>query len=405
MARLRRAVGAIAGGILREWSHYPSRAVFQSFQREAFTGALVGYRQFIPAVEALSALGFVAHRPGIRFTDGIDWDDGHGVGFDGRAARFRPTMALLTAAAACGVVPDAARADFGVDYPTVAPRLADANLIALRPIKQRHRPPQGTPPAMDRVNPNGAAMVSLRNQVREANDLAASHEVTGCTPPRWTRSFRGNLSLFGRWTAAGVGNYQNVPTADRQAMKIDGEPVAEVDVRGSHLTIMHGLLGLPAPMGDPYDLDGVVGGRDVVKAWITITLGKGSPAERWPAGKVSEMPALASHTAREVGAAVCARYPFLRRPAEAVASLTGLDRMTHLGTPRRLLTLRLMALEAEALTLALTRLWARGVFALPLHDAVVVPVSGEAAARVALRVGFGGRLRVIPELTVSLPVA
>ena len=48
-----------------------------------------------------------------------------------------------------------------------------------------------------------------------------------------------------------------------------------------------------------------------------------------------------------------------------------------MGAPARLLTHRLMAIEAQALTGAMEYLrGSRGVLALPMHDGLIVPVSG-----------------------------
>lgn len=159
---------------------------------------------------------------------------------------------------------------------------------------------------------------------------------------------------------------------------INGEPVAEVDVRASHLSIMHGLLGLPLPDDDLYRFPEVP--RDVAKAWVTATLGKGSPVVRWATKATQDNPDLADHDPRRVGEIICDRYPFLRRPAEAVEGPAGLDRLRHIGPPARLLTHRLMGIEAQALTGAMGYLRSDGVLALPMHDGLIVPASAAAHA-------------------------
>ncbi len=142
---------------------------------------------------------------------------------------------------------------------------------------------------------------------------------------------------------------------------------------------MHGLLGLPLPEGDPYEVPSVP--RSVVKTWITGTLGKGTPVRRWAPKAIKNSPELPNHNAKEVGRLICDRYPFLHQPARAVAGAAGLDRLCHLGTPERLLTHRLMAIEAEALTGAMGAIRGRGVLALPMHDGLIVPkVAWRAAA-------------------------
>lgn len=400
LARLRRAVEGIVGSLLWSWGRSTPRLAFHSFHAAAFSGGLVGHRQFIAAIASLTRLGLVGQRAGIRYA-AYFFEHEDGPVYDGRAARFWPTSKLLAQAVAHGVFAEGIRADFRLTYPTKPPRIAEFDLVALKPIKRQKRDREG-PPLMERIPLGDPARGRLREPVRAMNALAERHAVQGCTPPRWTRQFRGNLALYGRWIATGGGNYQSIPKADRAAIRIDGEAVAEVDVRASHLTIMHGLLDLPAPEGDPYTV-GEAGPclRGAVKAWVTATLGKGGPVKRWSKHSLADRPGLADFPADRLGDLVCGRYPFLCRPALEVAGVAGLDTLGHLGTPQRLLTFRLMALEAEALTVALTTLWGQGTLALPLHDALIVPAPAVAEARAAMTDAFRTRLGVVPTLTVS----
>ncbi len=48
------------------------------------------------------------------------------------------------------------------------------------------------------------------------------------------------------------------------------KPAVEIDISASHLSIMHALMGLPLPKGDPYVVPGF--DRSTVKAWINATL-------------------------------------------------------------------------------------------------------------------------------------
>ena len=118
----------------------------------------------------------------------------------------------------------------------------------------------------------------------------------GCTPPQWKCVFTANALLGGRWIAAGrEGVYQTMPAERRQAViVIDGEAVAEVDVRACHLSIVHGLLGLPLPSEDDlYQFPRVP--CWVAKSWITATLGKGSQVTKWAARAHRDKPELANH--------------------------------------------------------------------------------------------------------------
>jgi hypothetical protein len=73
--------------------------------------------------------------------------------------------------------------------------------------------------------------------------------------------------------------------------------------------------------------------RPVIKGWIAATLGKGSPATRWAAKGIKENPEVGHYDPRRVGHVICERYPFLRKPAQAVARTAGLYKLDHLGPP------------------------------------------------------------------------
>jgi hypothetical protein len=224
-----------------------------------------------------------------------------------------------------------------------------------------------------RRDDSGAARV--REEVEHYNEWAAQHEIRGCLPPRFKRVFTASMLLGGRWYAVGnEDNYQRMSGAERLRITIAGEPVVEVDVRASHLSIMHGLLGLALPEGDPYGFPCV--SRSVAKAWTTAAPGKGSPVKRWARRTSKDTPELLDVDPKRIGEIVCDRYPFLRRPAQAVSDKAGLNTMIHIGPPVSLLTHRLMAIEAAALTGAMSVLRNRGILALPMHDGLLVPDSG-----------------------------
>jgi hypothetical protein len=369
LAKLNAAVGAIAGGVLRRWGRPEPQAVFRSRTPGDFTGSPVGARQFLAAIDGLVSLGLVCRSPAIRYLQ-FDWGDGQTV-YGGRAPRYWPSATLLGLAAHHGVTPATIETDFGDIIPTKPPVvLKPVQVFALKQQGQRDKLPLP-------LSKLGSDAHRIRQGIDEANAFAAEHEVRGCLPPRWYRVFVECPTLGGRWQAAGrEGVYQVMREADRVSkITIDGEAVAEFDVKASHLSIMHGLLGLPLPEDDPYDIPDLP--RSVVKAWITAALGKGSPVRSWAKKAIKRDPELGNHDAKHVGQLICHRYPFMRRPAHAVSEAAGLDRLEGIGPPERLLTHRLMAIEAAAMTGAIEYLRTnRGVLALPVHDSLIVPQSG-----------------------------
>jgi hypothetical protein len=158
-------------------------------------------------------------------------------------------------------------------------------------------------------------------------------------------------------------------TTRQRLIKIDGEPAVEVDISASHLTILHGLLGVPCDgEGDPYGLLGH--DRETVKAWLLLALGSSG----------------ASHGGNRflaVKKAGLARYPFLADlPTLGIGPL---DLHYH---------------EAEILGLAMEDLMERGIGFLPIHDALMVAERNAGGAVDAIKRGFDRYFRGRLGLTV-----
>jgi hypothetical protein len=393
-AKLADAVGAIVGTILKNWSRPSPRPVFRSGKAASFSDSPIAYRQFKAARDGLVGLGLIATQRG--YQQAIDWGDGKS--WFGKAARYWPTPQLLALAAAHGVTPATAAGDFTTPPPTKPPTVRAPIVVTSFKQTTGYRTGQGTKQRMH-VAALGPELEQLRSEVEEVNAFAAQIDVRGCLPPRWRRVFTFNSLLGGRWIAVGKeGLYQTMSEQDRPAkITIDGQPVAELDINACQLSIVHGLLGLPLPEGDLYHIGRYP--RDVVKSWITATLGKGSAVTRWSRKDPKAFARNSAYDPKEVGAAVYGRYPFLRAPAVMLARPARLDRMTRIAKPEVLLTHRLMNIEAQALTLAMRALrndWR--CLALPLHDGLIVqrPMAGEAedTLRWAFNQVAGVRVRV-----------
>jgi len=73
------------------------------------------------------------------------------------------------------------------------------------------------------------------------------------------RIFNKDFNSGGRLYATG-GSYQTIPAQTRNLITIDGQDTAEVDIKGSHISILHTMVGSRLLRGyDPYDIpmDGV----------------------------------------------------------------------------------------------------------------------------------------------------
>jgi hypothetical protein len=217
----------------------------------------------------------------------------------------------------------------------------------------------------------------LAQQIEAMNRFAAGFEVNHFQPPRRHHSFTHDWHHHGRWHAAGgEGKYRHKTLEDRLGILINGEAVVEVDISASFLTLLHAVLGLELPKGDLYAIPGV--SRALAKGWINATISKGSPVKRWSQDMREKMGAEAKTSPVTVGAAVLARYPFLGYLPKALAG------KPWAPAEDRLMSHRLMFIEASIITQAMEKLAEDDVLALPMHDGLVVPASAKDAAMAAI---------------------
>ncbi len=135
-----------------------------------------------------------------------------------------------------------------------------------------------------------------------------------------------NWNMGGRLYSHSESNYQQMDSADRLRMTINEEPVCEIDIRASYLTIFHAWYGerLDAA-NDPYDFPELgPEARDVVKMWVTASFGSNAPITKWPkelAAKYREKTGKKlgkRYAASKVSEKVLERFPLLARLGEIV---------------------------------------------------------------------------------------
>lgn len=359
LEKLDKALGTVLGGLLWNWGATQPRVSFRSLKTNDFTGEPVGAEVFKGVLQALLQLGLVLQHEGRRVRQG-----------DSFSARYWPAGSLLRLAERYGLTPATLRQHFKLNPPKKAPRVPQ--LLQLKGAKVRGEKQTILP--FDPATPEAARLIE---QIKAMNRLAADTDVQGCLPPRWKRIFSQDWQHHGRWYAVGgEGNYQNLSQADRLQIQIGGEPVVEVDISASHLTLLHGMLGLPAPEGDAYAVEGIP--RDVAKAWINSTIGKAAQTKRWSEKSRQVIGPNAKWTPIQAGKLILGRYPFLGGLAKAVPSNSPLEEI------RRLLPHRLMFIEASIISRAMGDLAAQGILALPMHDGLIVAASAERAAHDAI---------------------
>ena len=383
LPKLHLAVGAIVGDVLACWAKTPPALAFRVSTEAAFTGEAVSYTYFRMALDGMSAAGLIHRHSGVRFQRAV-FDAGSGL-----AARYWPTETLLAAAGAHGIHPGNLAAHFVHVFPTTPPKIVHPILLRPFPTQSLRRPNAAPPDYRD-----GAAR-QARAEVEALNTYAAAFNVEGCRPPRFRRRFSGALGLHGRCYAGGSANYQGLSKRQRvETLSINGEQVCELDVKASWLTVLHGLHGLPLPAADLYELPGVP--REVAKVAVVASLGKGSLVRQWSPVSLRNYPECAGYSAKAVATALVSRYPFLADLAAIVAHLP-----PHLRRASGVIPAFLMGVEARAVTAAMLHVQKYAqTLALPMHDAVIVPLCAEEIGRAGLMAGFKEFAGLVPMIEV-----
>jgi hypothetical protein len=240
----------------------------------------------------------------------------------------------------------------------------------------------------------------LEQSVRELNDFLARRVIRGATHRWLTRRFNQgdqpdfNWNKGGRLYSDGKDSYQQLPRSERLKITIDDEPVCEIDIRASYLTILHARYKTPFRVSkehDPYAIEGLP--RAVAKTWCAIFLGSKKALARWPTDSIKEYAEdndgadLKAYRVKDVGEKVCQKFPLLRRWSELKETWADL-----------------MWLESEAIIsamLALMRM--QDAASLLVHDSLLVPISHQGWATSHLHASYSYHCKVTPYLEVHYP--
>lgn len=162
------------------------------------------------------------------------------------------------------------------------------------------------------------------------------------------------------------GFWQSLPKTRRHLLRIEGEPVVDLDFAAMFVQLAYLRAGAAIPNSDPYgDIDGLP--RKAVKKAVASLLCRQGAMVRLP----SDLRQLVGPewTGRKVEAAIRERHP-------AIAHLFGVG-----------IGLRLMFTESEIMLATLRILVGQGIPALPMHDGIMVAAAQEAASRWAMARG------------------
>jgi hypothetical protein len=382
------AAGATVADFLKAAQHEPTRWSYRLLSPVTFADAPVSYTDFTSVLKAAEEGDLIEKYRG--HYQRYDFGEGRIAG-SGQATRFRAKPRLFILAAQHGLTPENVDEHFEQRLPKLPPKplLLRASSARIRRVKLK-----GQSVSFQRT----ALTDRIEREVKDLNEFLACHEIKGGIHRGYRRIFnQGDRNPYrwnkgGRLYSIGDDSYQTLKKGQRLEMMLDGEPVAEIDIRASYLTLLHGLKGLPfnAVERDPYDVDGLP--RDVVKAWVTMTIGHTSWHRRWPSRVAEEFRDgedpinLSEYPVMRIAPLILEALPVLKDwPTQ---TLTGFD---------------LMYLESEAVIGTMLELMREhDLPSLSVHDSLIVPVRRIDEARTVLQRRYREVAGITPYLRIEL---
>ena len=222
----------------------------------------------------------------------------------------------------------------------------------------------------------------IEDQVKELNEFFAQQKLRGGSHHGYVRVYNNGDNPRFHWNMGGrfysqhfTDSYPVMSGDERLKMTINGEPVAEIDIRASYLTIFHSLHGLQLPESDPYDLPGLgPEHRDAVKKWMVATFGNSKPIVRWPERMLKKTPELEQYNVSTITKAALAKYPVLTEWGQPLRGLKhGWADLMWFESNVMLSTM--LALKQE-----------HQIPSLSVHDSLIVPANNAETARSLLRI-------------------
>jgi hypothetical protein len=386
---LRRAMEGFVGDLLRAYADKKSGGwIYRSQKANSFSGGDVSYRNFVAVMKSLG--GYVETKVGYQ-----EWSNGFDPGgprlpIRTKATRFRAKPQLIELCEYLNV-------DFSRITDHFIPELPRHPLVkkagSVRdPYGAKVR---GKPMRFERI---GKAR-ELEQQVRDLNEFLDRFDL------RWG-SHRGYIRVFnqgdhpsfdwnkgGRLYSQGDDSYQRLSQDQRLGMTINGDPICEIDIRASYLTVYHAHFGMPLDAKrDPYELPGLPAeARDVIKLWFVATFGNNGHLDRWPRE-------IAKKYREEHGRPIGKRYPVKRIREKALKLYPLLEKW---GTEDFGWS-DLMFIESQAMIGAMSELMSLGIPSLSVHDSLIVPASKQEIAAQTLSKHYLKETGTVPVLKVNV---
>jgi hypothetical protein len=377
------AVSSFLYEVIKGAANAPAKGwVSIEFSAASATDEMVSYRQRVKIRDGLEALEFIEVSKGKQFVTRSGFGGKALTVQQGRTTRLRATQTLLNVLESIGITPKTYFEHFFVELPQWTIKLrAQSKGYGKSKAKGKILPV----PRNDRTE-------ALDADLQTINHFTLAQNIEGTAFHGYIRLFNNGDAEDFNWNKGGrlYAHFQRLKSEDRRKIKINGEPIVEIDVSASFLTILHGLLDLPFDReSDAYTIDGVQ--REAVKAFISQTFGLGALPKRWSRSwdhKFQEAYGYSlaqKYKLAEVKEVILAKYP----------SLMSLEE-------RNLSWADLMFIESEAMLNAMLVLKSQyQVPSLLVHDSLIVPQSYERQASATIRSAYFGYCKIDPRLKVK----
>jgi hypothetical protein len=364
-----------------------------SLDKDKFKGQRVSWRLFNDVRNSWVAAGLVLTVKGYPGALGF----GNPGPSHGKMTRYKATPELLSLCAEHGITPDNVNDHFKLEYEM------PNELVQLTKPSRR--------------TPSTATANKLRNEVAELNEFFAKHELTHPTIRHigWVRKFhlahqdfkwnKGGR-LYAQPSAKNI-NYQNVDESTRLKMRIHGEPVVEIDIGSSYLSIFYAWNDMQLDTNeDAYR--GILGpsevDRQVAKFWVNASFGNAALISKWTKELKGDLedklvkknlsPSAfdpTSYPAKLVQQKVLQRHPLLERWGGEIRGRLR-DWSDLMFTESEVIIGTMLILMRE-----------HGVPTMPVHDSLIVPRSKGALAMEVISERFRVETGTLPRLDVTDP--
>lgn len=324
-------------------------------------------------IMAVSEVSVVEITPGSKSFKGTDYDPL-------RASAGRQTV-ITAGPSLLGI-----QEHFKVSFAGIG-RSPDEEVLHLRDVKPKNdkRPSNG--PGQLVEYQDTAETLTLRQELQDINawletaPLSCTDPEVNTTDRRLRRIF--NNKDFHQGGRLYGGFWQGMKRDMRQeTLLIGDDTTVDLDYGQAGLLLLYGLVGATPPKGDLYDLTEygfAEGCRPGIKKVIQASINASKPLTRMPKDVRKTIPA--SKSLSTTLEAIAQRHP-------AIVHLFG----TGVG-------LKLMRKESDILVAVLLELKTKGIFALPIHDAILVEPRFEQEATEIMKAMFRAQTGLTPEVT------